>query len=79
MIWNRAAPMPPSPSSLAAIFPTEGRRHYVVEPAGQWWRVVSAEGEVARYRTRAAALLGANGLAEAMRRLGLQSEVMAEA
>ena len=52
------------------------RRCYAVRPYGQWWLVLSEEGEAARYRTRAAALESAQALAEAMRRLGLQSEVV---
>ncbi|HEX8570806.1 MAG TPA: hypothetical protein VF699_12920 [Caulobacteraceae bacterium] len=68
--------MPATPVPASAFFAGRSRRHYAVEPAGHWWRVISQEGEVARYRTRAAALEGAYGLAEAMRKLGLDSEVL---
>ena len=70
--------MPSKPLPLTAFLPSTWRRVYALAPAGSWWRVISDEGEVARYRTRAAALAGANGLAEAMRLLGLEAEVLLE-
>ena len=69
--------MPAKRLPLSAFLPSFSRRLFAVEPAGAWWRVVSDDGEVARYRTRTAALEGAHSLAEAMRKLGLESEVLA--
>ena len=52
------------------------RRRYLVRPQGRWWTVVSEEGEVARYRTREAAVDGAKALVHAMRMLGVRSELV---
>ena len=70
--------MPAAPSPLSRVWSDAGRRFYAVVPAGLWWRIVSIEGEVARYRTQVAAMAGAAGLVDAMRRLGVESEVLLE-
>ena len=70
--------MPAERLPLSAFLPPLSRRLYAVEPDGFWWRVFSAEGEVARYRTQMAALEGAQALVQAMRWLGLEAEVMLE-
>ena len=70
--------MPDGSLPLSAFLPPADRRFYDVEPAGVWWRVLSTEGEVARYRTRAAALDGARAVAAAMRALGVQVDVLVE-
>ena len=71
--------MPLGRRPLSAFLPSSSRRFYAVEPAGLWWTIVSDEGEVARYRTRGAAMEGAEELARAMRWLGVDAEVLAPA
>ena len=68
--------MPSRPLPLSAFLPGRSHRYYALAPTGAWWRVISEEGEVARYRTRDAALHGANSLVAAMRVLGLEAEVL---
>ena len=52
------------------------RRRYLVRRQGPWWRILSEEGEVARYRTREAAVDSAKALVHAMRMLGVRSELV---